>query len=84
MFRKTLIAAAAVLIAGTAFTATDASAKPMGWKGGKHHHHHHHGRYVGPGLALGVIGAATIAAATAPRCYEVMNRWGEIVTRCRY
>ena len=79
MFRKTVIAAASVAaLSATLFTATEASAKP--WKAKKWHHHHH----VGAGLALGVLGAAAFAAATTPRCYEVINRYGEIVTRCRY
>ncbi len=84
MFRKSILALTAVAtVAGAAFaTSTDASAKQMKfWKPYGYHYKHKH--FV-PGLALGVIGAATIAAATAPRCYEYENRWGEIVTRCRY
>jgi hypothetical protein len=83
MYRKSMIALAAVAtVAATAFTATDASAKPLKWKGGYYHHHHGVG-FGAAALGLGIIGAATVAAAT-PRCYEVINRYGEIVTRCRY
>jgi hypothetical protein len=70
MFRKTVIALAAIATLGTAaVTPTTASA---GWKKW-HHHHHYHRRgwgYYGPAL---VAGAIVTGAVIASSCYR--TRW---------
>ena len=76
MFRKSMIALAAVAALGfTAFSATEASAKP--WKGGGWGkgwgYHHFHGHRLAYGFA---------AMAVGPYCYEVVTRRGFIRTIC--
>jgi len=84
MFRKSVLALAAIGTLGfTALSATEASARP--WRGGGWHGYHgYHGYHRGFGVGLGVLGLATIVAATAPRayCYNVITPRGFVRTVC--
>jgi hypothetical protein len=83
MFRKSIIALVAIAGLATAFSATEASARGGRWHGGWHGGWSYRG--IGPAAAvgIGILGVAAIAAATAPRCFEVVNRFGEVRTVCR-
>ncbi len=68
MFRKSLIALAALAtVSAAAMAPTAASAK--GWKGGWHHHHHGYGY----GIGLGLVGAGIAAEVAYSGCWT--KRW---------
>ncbi len=95
MFRKTILALAAIAAIGGAAVATASDASAKGFKGGhgkhfhgkhfhgKHFHgHHHHGHWGHRGVRLGFYGGPTYAY--APDCVRVITPRGFVKRVCYY
>jgi hypothetical protein len=73
MFRKTVLAVAAIAALATATTVAAPTTASAGWKHKHHHHHHHHrNRWVGPAIVAGALFTGAIIASS---CYR--TRWVE-------